>query len=314
MSDSPSHRAAALVLELESRLERSHPGLLDEFPPQQYIDELDASQTYGGYGKVPVAVGESCARIAEAAGLDTLDLYHRLILSTLIAAFDHRRQAERLPESIVSQCAIEFHRILSQFETTKPRFYLHGNDLFAKDLAICRGKLLPCGAELVDVLSGVPRRLALTGGVVQMLQVAWFFSTRLRGFRPLYEMHLDPRSLGQFTPRGWDSCYLRIADVLELDSRIRGVFGSSWWFDPEAERITPSIGFLRQRPLGGGARIFRVGPDEAAVRNAIKFSKVRKELYEQGIYAPSNYLMVWARDDLLRWAREMRQQGLDLDS
>ena len=72
--------------------------------------------------------------------------------------------------------------------------------------------------------------------------------------------------------------------------------------------------FLRQRPLGGGARIFRVGPDEAAVRNAIKFSKVRKELYEQGIYAPSNYLMVWARDDLLRWAREMRQQGLDLDS
>lgn len=313
MTDSPSLRAAGLVPKFRSRLERSHPGLLEQFPPQRYIDELDALQTYGGYSRVPLAVSEWCARIA-AAGSDTMDLYHRLVLCTLIAAMDERRQFERLPTSIVSQCRIEFNRVLSQIDTTRAGFYLPGNDLFAKDLALCRGKLLPCGAELVDVMSGVPRRLALSGGMMQAFRVASFFCARLRGFRPLYEMHLDPRALSQFTPHGWDRCYLRIADLLELNPRIRGVFGSSWWFDPEVERITPDIGFLRHRPLGGGAQIFRVGPDEAAVRNATKFSRVRKELYEQGAYAPTNYLMVWARDDLLGWALEMRRQGLGLDS
>lgn len=312
MTDSAIHHAAVLVLDLTRQLEQAYPGMVEKFSPQRYIAELESSRTHGGYSRVPIAVSEACERIASEMGSDTLDMYHRLVLATLIVAFDQRRKFMRLPESIVAQYAIEFHRILAQFDTAKRGFHLHGNDLFAKDLAICRGKLLPCGAELVDVLSGVPRSLAFKGGVAQLFEFTWYFSMRLGGFHPFYEMHLDPRSLTQFTPRGWDHSYRCIADLLELNPGVRGVFGSSWWFDPEVERVTPNIGFLRQRPLNAGARIFRVGTDDGAIRNATKFSRIRKDLYEQGRYLPCNYLMVWAREDLLRWAREAYRERLEV--
>ena len=266
---------------------------------------------YGGYGRVPESVANACSQIASQAGTETLELYHKVVLATLIGRFDGHINGRRVPDSVLAQYEREFRRILTQFETSKVGFYVHGNDLFNKDLAICRGKLLPCGAQLVDVHSGVPRSLAVCGGLVQFVRVLAFFGQCMRGFRPLYEMHLDPRSLAQFTAVGWDRCYLRIADLLEANPKVLGVMGASWWFDPEVERITPNISYLRQRPLGAGAGVFRFGSDRAAIGNATKFSRVRKELYEQGRYLPTNYLMAWARRDLLDWARRARAEGLE---
>ena len=98
--------------------------------------------------------------------------------------------------------------------------------------------------------------------------------------------------------------------MLEMNPDIKGVFGSSWWYDPEVERITPRIGYLRQRPLQNGATVFRMGSDQAAIINATGFSRLRRELYDKGEYLPTNYLMAWARDDLLGWAKHARAGGL----
>ena len=244
------------------------------------------------------------------AGLAGVELYHKLVIATLIARWGESRAATPTPVSVAAQYDVEFRRILAQFDTNPDGFYVLGNDLFNKDLAICRGKLIPCGAELVDTFSGVPRRVALCGGLEQLVSALWFFYARSGGFRPFYELHMDPRARREFTAEGWDRCFLRIADMLEMNPDIKGVFGSSWWYDPEVERITPRIGYLRQRPLQNGATVFRMGSDQAAIINATGFSRIRRELYDKGEYLPTNYLMAWARDDLLGWAKHMRVEGL----
>lgn len=309
MVELPISQAASLVRGFTAQFAHEYPGVMDNFPPERFTAELVANRTYGGYSDLPATFRAGCTEIERKCGLAGMELYHKLVIATLIA--DSGRHAQkRLPLSVASQYEAEFRRILEQFDTNPNGFYIHANDLFNKDLAICRGKLIPCGAELVDEFSGVPRSTAIRDGINQLLGVLWFFTTRSGGFRPFYEMHMDPRSRRQFTPEGWDRCYLRVADLLEMDAQIKGLFGSSWWYDPRVEEITPNLGFLRHRPLENGARIFRMGSDRAAIGNATGHSRRRKEQYEKGEYIPTNYLMVWARDDLIRWAKQARADGL----
>ncbi len=305
----PISQAVSLVPSLAAQFAREYPGVMDGFFPERFISELIATCSYGGYGNLPSTFRVACAEIEQKSCLAGVELYNKIVIATLIVDFGRRAQ-KLFPASVASQYEAEFRRILEQFNTNPGGFYVHENDLFNKDLAICRGKLIPCGAELVDEFSGVPRSTAFRDGTDQLLRVLWFFTARSKGFRPFYEMHMDPRSRRQFTPEGWDRCYLRVADLLEMNAQIKGLFGSSWWYDPKVEEITPNLGFLRRRPLENGACIFRMGSDEAAVGNATRFSRLRRERYERGEYMPTNYLMVWGRDDLLGWAKHARAEGL----
>ncbi|WP_052494040.1 hypothetical protein [Nitrosospira sp. NpAV] len=309
MVEFPISQAASLIRGISAQFAREYPGVMESLFSERLTAELVATCTYGGYSDLPGAFRAACAEIERKSGLAGMALYHKLVLATLIADFGWRAQ-KGLPLSVASQYEVEFRRILEQFDTNPHEFYTQENDLFNKDLAICRGKLIPCGAELVDEFSGVPRSTAFRDGINQLLGVLWFFTARSGGFRPFYEMHMDPRSRRQFTPEGWDRCYLRVADLLEMNPQIKGLFGSSWWYDPRVEEITPNLGFLRHRPLQNGACIFRMGSDGAAIGNATGHSRRRREQYEKGEYMPTNYLMVWAREDLLRWAKQARAEGL----
>lgn len=309
MVEFPISQATSLVRGISAQFAREYPGVMESFFSERLTTELVATCTYGGYSDLPAAFRAACAEIELKSGLAGMALYHKLVLATLIADFG-RRAYKGLPASVAAQYEVEFRRILEQFDTNPHEFYVQENDLFNKDLAICRGKLIPCGAELVDEFSGVPRSTAIRDGVNQLVRVLWFFTARSGGFRPFYEMHMDPRSRRQFTPEGWDRCYLRVADLLEMNPQIKGLFGSSWWYDPRVEEITPNLGFLRHRPLENGASIFRMGSDGAAIGNATGHSRRRREQYEKGEYMPTNYLMAWAREDLLRWAKQARAEGL----
>lgn len=309
MVESPGSHAAFLVRSVTTELLQRYPEVLD-FSPERYLDELTAGRTYGGYHNLPPTFQGAGAAIELRVGSTAVELYHKLVIAVLVAHFYEQRRQNLIPVSVASQYDAEFRRILAQFDTNPSGFYSRENDLFMKDLAICRGKLIPCGAELVDEYSGVPRRITARAGVKQFISALWFFTVRSGGFRPFYELHMDPRARREFTSEGWDRCFLRIADLLEMNAEIKGVFGSSWWYDPEVERITPRIGYLRQRPLENGASIFRVGSDQAAVINATSFSRLRREKYAAGEYVPTNYLMVWGRNDLLHWAKHSRAECL----
>ena len=167
---------------------------------------------------------------------------------------------------------------------------------------MCRLKLLPCESELVDLYSGVPRSILFRNGIQQFVCSTRFFLSKGSGFRPWYESHWDRRLIRSFTPQGYDQCYLHIAELLELNPEVKGMMGSSWWFDPALEAISPNLTFLRKVPLDNGAQLFRVGSSTAATQAAIHLSAERKRLYDAQYYRPTNYLLAWARKDMLDWA------------
>lgn len=296
-------QAANILAKLRTRLADSYPDLLSRYPVVEYVHTLDNSDPLQGYGYVSSLTRRWCNEIEALGGSSALENYHRMVLVYLITDFDKRMKGQRVPDSVITLLATSFERILAQLGNAENNFYLHNNDLFRKDLALCRLKLLPCGSELVDVHSGVPRSILLRNGFQQLVCSARFFMHQGNDFRPWYESHWDRRLIRSFTPQDYDQCYLHIAELLELNPEVKGMMGSSWWFDPALDTISPNLTFLRKVPLDNGAQLFRVGSSAAATQAAIHLSAERKRLYDSRHYLPTIYLLAWARRDMLAWAK-----------
>ena len=278
------------------------PVLLQEFPVKIYTELFDSSESFRGYRFIPDEIALSCQKIIAKFGKSSLDLYHRLILVSLIIDYEDRIKQRNIPESIPELISYEFERILKGVQKNREGFYFHENDLFAKDFGLCRLKLIPCGSEYIDLQSGVPRKIPFLGGISQFTNAAYFFITKTNGFKPFYESHWDRRLIKFFSKKEYDACYARIADILLKNPKVRGMFSSSWWFDPQLETISPELAFLRTVPEKNGAKLFHVGFDSVAISDAIKFSSKRKKLYDSGHYSPQVYMLVWPREDMLDWS------------
>jgi hypothetical protein len=295
-------QASAMLAKLGKQIAGSYPDLLNRYPVVDYVHTLENSDPLRGYCYVPPPGHEWCSGIETLGGSSTLENYHKMVLAFLITDFDNRIKDLRVPNSVLTLLAVSFQRILAQLKTAENGFYLYSNELFCRDLALCRLKLLPCGSELVDVYSGIPRSTLFRDNWQQFVRCTRFFLLKGSGFRPWYESHWDRRLIRSFTPQDYDQCYLRIAELLELNPAIKGMAGFSWWFDPALESISPNLTFLRKVPLDNGAQLFRAGTNAAATRAAIHLSAERKRLYDLGKYLPTIYLLAWARKDLLGWA------------
>ncbi|HEY0959403.1 MAG TPA: hypothetical protein VGE05_09040 [Novosphingobium sp.] len=243
------------------------------------------------------------AMVEATAGAKAAEACNRLAMVELIAR--GVLGGFRLTPEVSALRDAALDRILAEVATPRKRFHRHGNDLFAKDFALCRGKLLPCGVEFVDMYSGVPRRLLASGGMRQLAGTLGFFA-RMGGFRPVFELHFDRRLVGAFDSAGYAALYLRIAGLMALNPHVRGVVSSSWWHDPQLGRISPELGFIGQYPEGAGARLFRIGENATATTDATRFAARRMELYKGGAYRPCVYTMIWARRDVLAWAQNYR--------
>lgn len=290
---------------IRQRLESAAPDLLRHFPFNVYIAALDGLDDYSPYILLPPRIQGWCAETRGRHGADVLEDYHRLLLLSLVEGFEATAMPRAYPESILELFRRYLRGVVAQLARNPRGFYLPENDLFVKDLAVCRGKLLPCGAQLVERRAAIPRSWSWKVGFGRLPKFASYVAFRLHGFRPLYQMHMDSRLLLEFNPPGWERCYGRIAELLHSDPAVRGVFGVSWWFDPQLEQVTPRLAFLRTLPESNGARVFRIGERDVTTRLALANSKQRQEFYAQGRYRPADYLLVWGRKDLIAWtARE----------
>jgi len=293
-----AHRRHAL----EATLQPIARELCDEYPPETYIRWFDDDMEYRVMRYVPPQAMSCCLDITARWGRRALETYHKLVIVHLIEQFGQRQERHHIPESVRELLFETFAKIISAFDKAKEGYYIHENELFVRDFGMCRLKLLPCGSEVVDVCSGIPRRMLFLGGVSQFISGCSFVAVKLRGFKPLYESHWNRRLILQFTPGHYDRFYLRVADLLRANPRMKGLLSSSWWLDPQLESISPELSFLRTTPENNGARLFIVGPDPDSTDDAIRFSEARTELYEAGKYQPTCYSLVWARDDLIQWA------------
>ncbi len=283
-------------------IRQAWPDLLALFPVGRYIALLDTQTSCGNYNKLPPAVLDHARRLSEHASPDWLEKYHQLVLLTLISQFPLRHVDKKIPATIIELFNVEFNRIMAEMGTTRKGHYLVACDYFLKDLAISRLKLYPCGPILLDEFSGIPKRIFFKPDLHRLWRLTWFFLIRLHGFRPCYEMHMHAPLRKNFDLEGWIDCNLKIAELLKMNPKIRGVFCGSWWYDPQLEKISPRLSYLRTLPARNGALLFHLTQDTSAATGSIEHSGTRRRLFNAGRYIPEIYMMAWPRDDLIAWA------------
>ena len=283
------------------------PGLLQRKPVEGYISLL-ASTKQESYAQESGAIKAWCDDILHDFGQDGLGTYHRLVLLTLIQGIQGGTKIQ-YPDSCRILFEKELHAIAGDMQRKPLSKYLYTSSEFRKDLAICRQVLIPCGIVTVEMSSGVPRRYLVQNGVRTALRLAAFMAQKVGSFRPLYEMHLHGRALQEFTAAGWEASFLRIAELMRLDAVSRGVFASSWWYDPKVIELVPRLSFLQSVPRSHGAGIFALASNASTTRDALASSPERKRLYDAGVYKPRPYLMIWGREDFLRWAEKQGQRS-----
>jgi len=294
---------------LRDEIRLSADSLLDKYPVDRYIQFLDRYPTISksGYHYVSPDVKTYTESILNDSSEDILEKYHQLVLIELILRNKDKIVKQELPDEIKKQYDKNFDRILNNISSKKEElgFYLYPNDKFCKDLAVCTQKMIPVGCRKL-VSSPCPQRFVLKKGLGQFISGMSFVLFRLGGIRPtLYVMHTDshdPDLMAEFNVEGWTRTLLVVAELLKQKKEVKGVFATSWFYDPNLEEVSPRLNYNRKIITDNGGKVFYIGPSEQTTKDALTKSETRRRLYSEGKYVPTNYIIFWSRKKLLEWA------------
>jgi hypothetical protein len=271
--------------------------------PNKYVSLLDSVPPFAKYNQIPNDLDKHCRDVEIEHGGHALATLHKLVLARLISQFEVRVAGKNLSPGILALYRQEHDRVIGEMNSNPTEFYSLANDVFLKDLGLARTLLIPAGVEFVQLAPGVPRSVIFNAGFRQFFSSLYFFFGHLGGFGPFYEIHMDPRRRKEFSPDTRAFCYRIVADLLTANRNVKGLLGSSWFYDPALAQITPHLSYLCRVPTEHGAKVYYSG-DEGKTSGALLYSRSRRLLFEQGKYKPKTYFLIWPREDLLRWAAE----------
>ena len=163
------------------------------------------------------------------------------------------------------------------------------------------GKYLPVGIYHA-VLTGVPRSLLLSVEWADRLRVASYVAVEFRGFKPVIDIHLPQLRARRLLEADYVETHRRLAWLLGHNPKIRGLYNSAWYYDPEVGKISPNLGFLSAFASAHGAILVSLGSDSSSVQDATWKSARRRAAYEAGTYVPTRYARLWSRRRILAWA------------
>lgn len=160
--------------------------------------------------------------------------------------------------------------------------------------------------------TGIPRRWIVQAQSRQRIRLAQYIATRLRGFKPVWQTHLQrqPRSV-HLTEEAFVRAHLEIARALRRHPQIRGIASTSWYYDPEIAAVSPRLGFVHELLEANGCFVFEIPCDDAMRASALYGSRSRQQAYADGSYSPRAFARLWGRDAFLAWAE--RQSGWQLE-
>jgi len=247
------------------------------------------------YGWVSPDLARVLARVEAQGGTEWMARYLRLVTLVLIVRTSTQPPALVLPPSIDARRLLEFERILDEGATRPLPTDIH-DDRFRKDLELCRGGLVPTGHTVLESWPRLPEDVADAcarndppfDAVVRASSAPWL------------EGHLFQPRMDEFTPDGIAATSQRTVDLLEANPEYAGIFGVSLYYDPAVSAISPRLEGVRQIAEHRSVELVRIGPDPAAVAEAIATSKTRRKLYEQGLYEPTNYAVITRRENVVR--------------
>lgn len=207
-----------------------------------------------------------------------------------------------LPRSVLAHYEENIARICEQSRTRPSKFYRPGFDPFIQDFCIASQRMIPAG---ITVVHRTASRRLMARVALQNPTMPLFF-LRAGGLSPWFEAHIHYPALKEFNEQGWRLFNLRVAEMLEMEQDVKGVFGSTWFLDPAVGEISPTLSYWRDIPLKYGAFTFRLGSSEKVVKLATKACHKRRKLYREGKYLPTTYALFWPRSKILRWARQQQ--------
>jgi hypothetical protein len=251
-------------------------------------------------------------RLAAATGAEVSDVVRRAAIAGLALGLPSRAPPVVLPPSVeaLQSGALQ---TLAAYLADSPAY---DPDCYAKDARFVAGLTVAAGAQIVDIvlssgaaaavrrmvrMSAMAGRLVLTGAPSGAVKLA-----RGKGWRPWLEIHTDQRSLEEFNEAGWDACYHRVADILRDRPDLAGLWGASWFYDPQLLSISQRLAYLQERPIERGAIMVRIRGGAIHTQRAMETSPTRRALIVAGRYRPVCYAMFWPRRDLLAWASRAR--------
>ena len=295
---------------LKLEINNHNDDLLKLFPVKKYINLIDQYPKYTRLQYFSSEVEGYCKEIIENSNLQVLELYHRLLLATLISTFENKVKNIKLPDEVKQYYFKCFDKIISQIEdeADSPGYYQYPNYYFCMDISICSLRMFPIGGRKYH-LSRFPLRKFLNKGGRQLLAVMLFLIFETGGKKPFLRVHYDthdPSFMDGFTLEGLIYSNRILADVMKMNPEIKGKISTSWISDPQIERISPRLAYIRYFDIANGAKYFYLGPSDKAAKDATKKSSTRRQLYSEGKYVPADYLEAWSRRSLLKWANKLK--------
>ena len=251
----------------------------------------------------PATLVEGIFRTATTAlNADQRERVKRALIARLALNLPSAIGGLDLPDSILAVYPATFTR-LANFLTEPPsdEAYDDSGEYFRKDVRFVLGLSVPCGARVIDLTSRVPLytvAYSMWRAKDPTLLVRYL---QARGTGRWFRHHVDSRHVSEFNEQGLEAFYLRVADLLRRREYIRGLTGTSWYYDPHVVTISPRLAYLHRLPERG-AFLLPHGTNPSAVRNATKTSETRRRLYQEGKYTPVSFSMLWPREALLNWA------------
>ncbi|REJ67391.1 MAG: hypothetical protein DWQ31_11455 [Planctomycetota bacterium] len=246
------------------------------------------------------------ARFAAEAGQPACREKLREVLAQLIEAGEPEIDELAYPHGVRELIRKQFARIRAELLEKEDEYFDVGDFRFRSDCRIaCFGRV-PVGPQHLEI-DGLPGSLLYRGGLGQSWRL---LGTALasRGRRPYYALHLandiwPPAFQLVYSAEAQLKMFHRLAGCLAMNPHVRGVLSCGWLFDPQLDKVSPALAYLRRGWIDNGGRLFYWGRSDDSDRMATKNSRPRQQRFQEGVYRPAEYLVAFPRKRLLAWAR-----------
>ncbi|MHC4213504.1 MAG: hypothetical protein ACYSWP_09055 [Planctomycetota bacterium] len=246
--------------------------------------------------------------ITNEYGSAALALYHKIGLCHFMCYSLKCLNSLNMPDNIIDLIHTWFEGVMKDFSSQPDDYYIYHSYNFHTDVKVCTLKSIPVGGAWYVDPEPVGFRPLIYGGFIQSLAYIKCLLCTVGGFDPFYIIHTSPRGLGSFNKHEMDLAYLRMAELMKRNPRVKGIYRRSWFLDPAVENISPQLAYIREVPRKNGARFFKTKTRQIDIEYAIAMSSKRRQLYKKGQYLPEGYVYIWPRKAFLDWAS--RNKGL----
>jgi hypothetical protein len=159
-------------------------------------------------------------------------------------------------------------------------------------------------------MSGLPRSWLFKIPLAALPRVLYFIATRLRGFSPCFFPHMATRRKNHLVllEKECDKSWYRIARSVELQPDVNGLVASSWLHSTDTFKVSPHLSFMNKPFVESGAIVTTMGVAHKK-SGYLNGSAIRRRLYESGEFRPTLGLILWSREQMIKWARSHPELG-----